>query len=107
MFAGNGCSVFRPDFGRVRRMKTRFTYWQESDGRYLGCLQDYPDHWTQGESLEDLKEHLKDLFHTFGSEQIPGIRGVDALGRARRSVPSMHESAITLCGSFERKAKRG
>ncbi len=25
----------------------------------------YPDHWTQGENLEDRKEHLKDLFHTF------------------------------------------
>jgi predicted RNase H-like HicB family nuclease len=33
-----------------------FTYWKESDGRYLGYLNDYPDHWTQGETLEDLKE---------------------------------------------------
>jgi hypothetical protein len=34
-------------------MKVRFTYWRESDGRYLGYLKDYPDHWTQGETLED------------------------------------------------------
>ena len=54
-------------------MKAQFTYWKESDGRYLGYLNDYPDHWTQGESMEDLKEHLKDLFHTFTSEQLPGI----------------------------------
>lgn len=48
-------------------MKARFTYWKEKDGWYLGYLNDYPDHWTQGENLEDLKEHLKDLFQTFGS----------------------------------------
>jgi len=42
-------------------------------------LNDYPDHWTQGEDLEDLKEHLRDLFQTFRSEQIPGIRKVEEL----------------------------
>jgi hypothetical protein len=45
-------------------MKARFTYWTESGGRYLGYLNDYPDHWTQGESLDDLQAHLKDLFKT-------------------------------------------
>ncbi|MEO0017286.1 MAG: hypothetical protein RLZZ522_569 [Verrucomicrobiota bacterium] len=42
-------------------MTTRFTYWKEEDGRYLGYLNDYPEHWTQGEDLDDLKEHLRDL----------------------------------------------
>lgn len=60
-------------------MKAQFTYWKESDGRFLGYLNDYPDHWTQGESLEDLKEQLKDLFHTFTSEQLAGIRKVEEL----------------------------
>jgi predicted RNase H-like HicB family nuclease len=46
---------------------------------YLGYLNDYPDHWTQGESLEDLKDHLKALYHTFTSEEIPGIRKVEEL----------------------------
>jgi predicted RNase H-like HicB family nuclease len=64
---------------RVSRMKARFTYWKESDGRYLGYLNDYPDHWTQGDSLEDLKDHLKDLFRTFSSAEIPGIRKVEEL----------------------------
>jgi len=49
-------------------MRTRFTYWKEADGRSLGYLHDYPDHWTQGENIEDLKEHLRDLFQTFSSE---------------------------------------
>ena len=60
-------------------MTTRFTYWKEVDGRYLGYLNDYPDHWTQGENPEDLREHLRDLFQTFSSEQIPGIRKVGEL----------------------------
>lgn len=55
-------------------MKTRFTYWQEKDGWLLGYLNDYPDHWTQGKDLEDLKVHLLDLFETFRGESIPGIR---------------------------------
>jgi len=54
-------------------MKTRITYWKESDGSYLGYLNEYPDHWTQGEDLEDLKTHLRDLFQTFNGEAIPGI----------------------------------
>lgn len=60
-------------------MKTKIAHWRESDGRYLGYLNDYPDHWTQGENLEDLKEHLKDLFELFGGESIPGIRKEEEL----------------------------
>ena len=40
----------------------KIVYW-EDDGGWLGYLQDYPDYMTQGETLEDLKEHLKDLYH--------------------------------------------
>ena len=38
----------------------KFVYWEE-DGGWLGYLQDYPDYWMQGESLDDLKEHLRDI----------------------------------------------
>jgi predicted RNase H-like HicB family nuclease len=55
-------------------VKAKVTYWVESDGRYLGFLNDYPDHWTQGEDLEDLKAHLRDLFELFSQEPVPGIR---------------------------------
>lgn len=34
----------------------------EKEGGWLGYPQDYPDYWTQGDNLEDLKEHLKDLY---------------------------------------------
>jgi hypothetical protein len=45
----------------------------------LGYLNSYPDHWTQGENLNDLKEHLRDLYETFTGEDIPGIRKEDEL----------------------------
>ena len=37
-------------------------YWEE-DGGWLGYLAAYPDYWTQGETLADLKAHLVDLFY--------------------------------------------
>jgi predicted RNase H-like HicB family nuclease len=35
-------------------------HWQE-DGSWLGYLEECPDYWTQGDTLADLVEHLKDL----------------------------------------------
>ena len=59
--------------------KVVFTYWLEQDGKYLGYLNNYPEHWTQGENLIDLKEHLIDLYKMFSTEDIIGIRQVDEL----------------------------
>ena len=52
--------------------RINIVYWQEEDS-WLGYLQEYPDYWTQGETLEDLKEHLRDLYKDFASGEIPGI----------------------------------
>jgi len=60
-------------------MKTKITYWKEADGKYLGFLNDYPDHWTQGEDFEDLKEHLADLHMEFNTGDLPGIRKVEEI----------------------------
>ena len=40
---------------------TQFVSWEE-DGAWLGYLHEYPDYWTQGETLDDLKDHLRDLY---------------------------------------------
>jgi len=56
----------------------KFVQWREGDA-YLGYLADYPDYWTQGESLEDLKEHLVDLYRDLTSGELPGIRKVEEL----------------------------
>ncbi len=51
----------------------------EVDGGWLGYLQQYPDYQTQGETLSDLKEHLKDLYKDLTSGEIPGVRHVEDL----------------------------
>ena len=37
---------------------------------YLGYLNDFPEHWTQGIDFEDLKEHLQDLYEEFSSARL-------------------------------------
>lgn len=54
-------------------MTTKFTYWKEPNGRYVGYHNAYPDHWTQGNDLNDLKEQLRDLHQTFTAEEIPEL----------------------------------
>ena len=56
----------------------KYVHWQEDDV-WLGYFQDYPDYWTQGESLDDLLAQLRDLYLDLTSGQIPGIRKVDEL----------------------------
>ncbi|HEY1375337.1 MAG TPA: type II toxin-antitoxin system HicB family antitoxin [Gemmataceae bacterium] len=56
----------------------KYVYWQDGDA-WLGYLQDYPDYWTQGESLDDLIEHLKDLYRDVDSGELPGVRRVGEL----------------------------
>ncbi len=56
----------------------RIVVWEGDDG-WVGYLQDYPDYWTQGDSREDLREHLKDLYADLSSGVIPGARRVEDL----------------------------
>ena len=51
----------------------------EQDGGWIGYLQEYPDYWTQGDTLDDLKAHLKDIYRDITSGQIPGVRKVEEL----------------------------
>jgi predicted RNase H-like HicB family nuclease len=39
----------------------KFVYYQE-DNMWVGWLADYPDYRTQGSTIEELKENLKDIF---------------------------------------------
>jgi predicted RNase H-like HicB family nuclease len=56
----------------------KIVVWQEKD-TWLGYLQDHPDYWTQGETEEDLRIHLKDLFQDLTSGALPGVRRVEDL----------------------------
>lgn len=56
----------------------KIVVWQDS-GEWLGYLQADPDYWTQGETLDDVKEHLRDLFADLSEGLIPGARHVEDL----------------------------
>lgn len=56
----------------------KYIYWQEDDA-WLGYLEEYPDYWTQADSLESLTEHLSDLFAELSHGQLPGVRKVGEL----------------------------
>lgn len=58
--------------------KKKYIYWQDED-MFLGYLEEYPDYWTQGTSLEELQQNLLDLYHEFSSNNIPSVRKVAEL----------------------------
>lgn len=62
----------------------KYVHWQDGDS-FLGYLLDYPDDWTQGDSLDDLKEHLVDLYRDLTSGELPGIRKVSHARKERLS----------------------
>jgi hypothetical protein len=64
--------------GGLTMQTVRYVYWQDEDG-WLGYLEEYPDCWTQGDSLDELREQLKDLYSDLTSGQIPGVRRVGEL----------------------------
>ena len=51
----------------------RYVYWQDG-GQWLGYFDEFPEYLTQGESLADLRDHLKDLYKDLTSGEILGIR---------------------------------
>ena len=56
----------------------KYTHWQD-DEMWLGYLKEYPDYMTQGESVEELQENLKDIYQELISGNIPSVRRVAEL----------------------------
>ena len=50
-----------------------YVYWQDREF-WLGYLEEFPDYLTQGESLQDLQEYLRDLYADLSSGHIPAVR---------------------------------
>lgn len=63
-------------------MTVRYVHWQEDD-MWLGYLEEFPDYWTQGVSLQDLQEHLRDLYNDLISGVVPNIRRIAELELGR------------------------
>lgn len=56
----------------------KFKYW-EDNGVLLGYLEEYPDYMTQGVTLDELKENLRDIYVDLTSGTIPAVRRVAVL----------------------------
>ena len=56
----------------------KYVYWQDNK-MWLGYLEEFPDYITQGESLDELKENLRDIYFELSSGNIPCVRKVDEL----------------------------
>jgi len=56
----------------------KYIYWQDED-MWLGYLEEYPDYWTQGETIEELEENLRDIYQELTSGSIPYVRRVAEL----------------------------
>lgn len=56
-----------------KKIKPKYIYWQD-ETYFIGYLEEYPDYWTQGSSLEELQENLLELYHEFTNNNIPCIR---------------------------------
>lgn len=64
-------------YNRVMDTK-RFIYYEE-DGMLVGWLEEYPDYRTQGETIDELRDNLLDLYKDVASGQIPCVRKVGEL----------------------------
>ena len=58
--------------------KLKFVYYQ-AEGFWIGWLENYPDYRTQGVTLDELKENLKDVYQELTSGEIPQVRKVGEL----------------------------
>ena len=47
----------------------KYTYWQDKD-MWLGYLNEYPDYMTQGETIDELKENIIDVYQVLKTGKI-------------------------------------
>jgi len=59
---------------------------------WIGYFEEFPDYLTQGESLSELEENLRDIYRDLTSGQIPGVRSVAELAVGSSVQTSFAES---------------
>jgi predicted RNase H-like HicB family nuclease len=63
-------------------METKRFIYYEDDGVLVGWLEEYPDYQTQGETMDELRANLLDLYHELTSGGIPRVHKVGELSIA-------------------------
>lgn len=57
----------------------KITYWQGDDGMYVGFAEEFPDYWTQGATLAELRENIADLLRDLLGGLVPQVRRSEEL----------------------------
>jgi predicted RNase H-like HicB family nuclease len=58
--------------------KKKFVYYEEAK-MLVGWLEEFPDYRTQGETLEELQENLKDIYAELTGGRIPAVHRIGEL----------------------------
>ena len=56
----------------------KFIYYKDGD-MWIGWLEESPDYRTQGETLEELEENLRDIYADLSGDAIPYVHRVGEL----------------------------
>ncbi len=59
----------------------KFIYYQDKE-MFIGWLEDFPDYKTQGETLDELEDNLKDIYEELTIGRIPNVLHVGELSVA-------------------------
>ncbi|HNW59865.1 MAG TPA: type II toxin-antitoxin system HicB family antitoxin [bacterium] len=60
-------------------MITKKFIFYEEEGMFIGWLEEFPDYRTQGETLEELKANLLDMYGDLTGGYIPQVRQIGEL----------------------------
>jgi len=50
--------------------EVKYTFWKDTDF-WIGYLDNFPDYWTQGISIQELEENLLDLYQELTGGELP------------------------------------
>jgi predicted RNase H-like HicB family nuclease len=64
---------------RSDKMETKKSVYFKDGNMWIGWLEEYPDYRTQGETLEELEENLRDIYADLSAEAIPYVHRVGEL----------------------------
>ena len=51
----------------------KYVYWQDEE-MWLGYLEECPDYMSQGETIQELEDNLRDILRELGAGSIPCVR---------------------------------
>ncbi len=65
----------------------RYVHWQDG-GMWLGYFEEFPDYLTQGETLPELEENLRDLFRDLSSGEMLAAPACRSAATALTNLPN-------------------